>query len=135
MTEAAPEKRQLRSIESISIGVFLTLLTISSSWLIVGKSWIQASAENTRQITVNTQRLTALESDRITRSEHNESIARLVVLEQAVPTRAEVDARDKAKDVMLESMTRQIHDLTIQVGSLKEEGVGLRGMLEESRRS
>jgi hypothetical protein len=134
VTGTAPEKRQLHTAQSIGVGVLLTLVTIASSWLIVGKGWLQASGENARQISVNAQRLTILETDRITRFEHNELIARLVVLEQAVPTRAEVDARDKSKDAMLESLTRQVHDMTLQIGALKEEIVSVRGMLEESRK-
>lgn len=71
------------------IGSVLTVITIVSSWLLIGKGWIEDDARARQQVAINTARLDVMESslkaksDRdVTRAEHEELLQRVYRLEQ-----------------------------------------------------
>lgn len=81
MTLTSPK---LSNLQSGVIGVVLAFVTVVSSWLFVGRDWIERTAEDRRQIAVNTQRLDALEHElpqMITTSTHQELLDRVSRLE------------------------------------------------------
>ena len=133
MTMDSPARSDVNKWRNVVLGVSLTLITIISSWLLVGKGWLETRGSDERQAVDNTERITKLEDQAkdfvkggITRTEHQDLIDRISHLEMVSPTRVEVEAQMAGRDSLLRAMVDQlkiqttaIDDLRVQVGILQ----------------
>jgi hypothetical protein len=138
MTINNPEDHQSQVWRNIAIGICLTLATMLSSWLIVGKGWLQTRGEDERQISINTvaiQKLQDNERNQTTREEHRELLDRLTRLETMMPSRAEMQTEYAARDALLQSMEVELRNEASVIADLRSQVSALQQALADHERN
>ena len=125
MTTQRPERSDTKW-RNIALGISLTLITIISSWMLVGKGWLEKRGSDERQMMINTERINDLEIQAhdfvkggITRTEHQDLIDRISHLEMTSPTRIGMDAQINGRDTLLKTIVDQVRLQTISIDELR----------------